>query len=82
MVRTQIQLEEKQYELIRRLAHRKKISISETVRRLIRIGLRSRLEDEERPRAEALLKIAGIAKSGVKDLGRRHDHYLTEDFDK
>ena len=82
MVRTQVQFDEKQYERIRRLAHRKRISISEAVRRLVRLGLRNGLEDDEPPRAEGLLKIAGIGKSGIKDLGRRHDDYLVTDHEK
>lgn len=80
MVRTQIQFEEKQYESIRRLAHRKKISISEVIRRLVRAGLKNGLETEERPEPQGLSKIAGIAGSGTRDLGRRHDHYPDRHF--
>ena len=81
MVRTQIQFEERQYQQIRVLAHRKRISISEAVRRLVRQGLRDRLR-EKQTGVEGLLSIAGIAASGVNDLGRRHDDYLAETFDE
>jgi len=82
MVRTQIQFEETQHEQIRRLAHRYRISISEAVRRLVRQGLRAGLRDEPQPRSAKLLELAGIGRSGLGDLGRRHDDYLAEDFDR
>lgn len=81
MVRTQIQFEEEQYHQIRNLAHRKRISISEAVRRLVRQGLREGLKKKQTD-VEALLSIAGIAASGVNDLGRRHDDYLAEIYDE
>lgn len=81
MVRTQIQFEERQYQQIRSLAHRKKISISEAVRRLVGQSLREGLKKRQSG-VEGLLSIAGIASSGVKDLGRRHDDYLAETFDE
>ena len=67
--------------LIDRLTHRYRISIAETVRQLVRAGLRAELGDQPPgPRAGALLALAGIGKSGLGDLGRRHDEYLAEDF--
>jgi len=87
MVRTQIQLEEAQYEQIRRMAHRERISMSEAVRRLLRRGMAQ--GEPERPRgAAALLGLAGIGdsgrvrdlvgsvESGVSDLGTRHREHL------
>ncbi len=81
MIRAQIQFEEQQYEEIQTLAHEKRISIAETVRLLVRAGLRSALAGEPSgPRAEALLTMVGIGRSGLGDLGRRHDECLAEDF--
>ena len=81
MIRTQIQLEEKQYEAIRRLAHKHRISMSEAVRRLVTAGLAAGRNPIQQPSgARALLALAGIGKSGLGDLGRRHDDYLAEDF--
>ncbi len=81
MVRTQVQLEEGQVEAIRRMASARRISMAEAVRRLVAAGLREGI-DEQPPEsgAQALLAIAGIAHSGVADLGRRHDDYLAEDL--
>ena len=81
MVRIQIQFDEEEFQQIEALAQRNKISISEAVRRLVRQGLRDGLR-EKQTGVEGLLSIAGIAASGVNDLGRRHGDYLAETFDK
>ena len=45
-----------------------------------RAGLKR--ENEGKPGgAQALLEIAGIGRSGVSNLGRRHDEYLADDFE-
>lgn len=80
MVRTQIQLDEQAYEEIRRLAHKERISFSAAVRQLVDQALHGK-KPQRRRGARALLDIAGIAKSGLSDLGRRHDKYLAEDGD-
>ena len=83
MRRTQIQLEESQYEALREFAHRERISMSEAVRRLLAERLTANKEEPKPKRsgAEALLSVAGKYRSGYKDIGRRHDEYLAEDFD-
>lgn len=80
MIRAQIQFEESQYQQIRRLAHRRGLSIAEAVRRLVRRGLTVGLAEDRPSKAEELLKIAGIGGSGLGDLGRHHDRYLAEDL--
>ena len=84
MVRRQIQLEENQYETLRRIAHRKRVSVSAVVRQAVAAGLRHGLDEDipEVSGAEALLKLAGIARSGLRDLAREHDRYLDEDSDE
>ena len=42
-------------------------------------GLQVGLDEEQQTRKGALLEIAGIGASGLPDLGRRHDHYLSEE---
>lgn len=83
MIRTQIQFHKREYERIRNLAHRNRLSISEVVRRLVRNGLRAGLDlEESAPEAESLLSVAGIGRSGLGDLGRQHDRYLEEDLNR
>jgi len=76
MVRTQVQFEEKQYETIRRLAHRHRISVAAAIRNLVDRGLKLGLDFAPRKDRSPLLKLAGAGASGVSDLGRRHDDYL------
>jgi len=82
MIRTQVQLEAEQYEALRKLAHRHKISISEAVRRLLKKGMRQGIDDDDSPDAGKLLELSGIAASGRDDIGGRHDEYLDEDFER
>jgi hypothetical protein len=83
MIRTQVQFDEQLYERIRSLAHRNRISMAEVVRRLVRSGLRAGLEaGEPTPDAGALLELAGIGRSGLRDLGRRHDEYFIEEVER
>jgi len=76
MVRTQVQFEEKQYEAIRRLAHRHRLSVAAAIRQLVNLGLREGLEPAPRKDRSALLALAGTGASGVNDLGSGHDDYL------
>lgn len=84
MVRTQVQLEERQYERLRRIAHQKRISLSEAVRQAVDAGLKHGFDTaaDELNGAEALLRLAAIGASGLRDLGREHDRYLSEDADR
>ena len=79
MVRTQVQFREQQYNRLRALAHRERISLSEAVRRLVDAGLAAGVAETDR-QTHALLDIAGVAVSDIQDLGPNHDDYLDEDF--
>ena len=80
MVRTQIQLQERQCELLRKVAHRKHISLSQAVREAVDAGLQRGLENAESKRgAAALLTLVAVGESGLGDLGRAHDRYFEED---
>jgi predicted DNA-binding ribbon-helix-helix protein len=80
MVRTQIQLDRPQYERLRALAHRRHISLAEAVRRLIRAGLSGGETARRTSHASAWLAASGVVRSGVRDLGRRHDAHLAKGY--
>lgn len=83
MVRTQVQFEEQQYERLRSFAHRHRVSVAETVRRLVDLGFQAAVPDRRKTGSlEPLLAIAGMVKGGPRDLGARHDDYLDQDFDR
>jgi len=78
MIRTQLQLTEKQAEKLRRLAKRNGISQAEVVRRL----LDRKIETDVLPDWEELkrraLAVAGIRHADITDLSTRHDDYFVE----
>jgi len=82
MVRTQIQLTEKQARELKRMAAREGVSMAEVVRRAVDAKIREGVSDlpwEERVRRA--MAVMGKFHSGLKDVSRRHDHYLAEAFD-
>lgn len=80
MVRTQIQLTEKQAEALRRIAAREKTSMAEVVRRAVdRVVETDVLPDWEELKRRAIAA-AGSVHSDVTDLSVRHDDYLAEAF--
>ena len=75
MIRTQIQLEEEDFEELRREAARSGCSISAYVRRSVQTALASgRREGAYRQAAE----LAGKYRSGLNDLAVNHDEYLSD----
>jgi hypothetical protein len=84
MVRTQIQLTEKQAEEVKRIARARRISTAEVIRQaldnLIRSGTVAAVTAEDR-RVRALNAV-GKFSSGKRDISRKHDKYLAEAFRK
>lgn len=78
MVRTQIQLTEKQSENLRRLAEIDNVSLAEVIRRSVDNYIAARQDVSREERKRRLLSVVGIGDSGVSDLGVNHDKYLTE----
>jgi len=78
MVRTQLQLTEKQAEKLRRLAERNRISQAEVMRRMLdRETETDTLPDWEELKRRARAA-AGTGHADVTDLSTRHDDYLAE----
>jgi hypothetical protein len=79
MVRTQIQLEDRQAEMLRKLSEEGGLSMAEIIRRSIDLYLASIPpkpgREEQRERA---IRAPGRFRSGVHDLGESHDRYLQE----
>jgi predicted DNA-binding protein len=75
MVRTQIQLEEEDFERLKREAARCSCSVSAFVRDSIKAAL---IESERRSTAEDVMKLAGKYDSSLSDLSENHDKYLED----
>jgi len=80
MVRTQIQLTEKQAKMLRSLAKAKKVSMAKLVRQGVDMLLRntSLLDIEERKKNA--IQAIGKFRSGARDVSEKHDQYLNEAF--
>ncbi len=80
MVRTQIQLTERQAKAIKERAKRNRVSMAAEIRRALDRSLEEEnplLNEEVRRRA---LAAVGFFDSGLGDLARNHDKYLAEDY--
>lgn len=76
-VRTQLQLERRQYLRLKRLAYERQQSLSAVVRELLDQALSSGAQPPSLVREVRLAMIgAGRDVEGRRDVGRRHDEYL------
>lgn len=82
MVRTQIQITEKQAASLKRRAAEEDVSQAEIVRRSIELYLRRTGAAADRERRERALHALGRFASGKRDVGERHDRYLVEAYSK
>lgn len=82
MVRTQIQLTERQARELKRMAAREGVSMAEVIRNAVDAKIRggdSGVPWEERVRRA--MAVMGKFHSGLNDVSRRHDHYLADAYD-
>ena len=83
MVRTQIQLTERQARELKRIAAKEGISMAEVIRRAVDAKIRGGAGEvpweEQVRRAQAAM---GKFRSGLKDVAERHDDYLAEEYGK
>ncbi|MGH7552497.1 MAG: CopG family transcriptional regulator [Longimicrobiales bacterium] len=78
MVRTQIQLTEKQARRLKQLAAARGRSMADLIRSSVDALLaQPDTHDDEEQRARAL-RAAGRFRSGVRDLSSQHDRHLSE----
>ena len=83
MVRTQIQLTERQARELKRMAAREGVSMAEVIRRAVDAKIREGVSGvpwEERVRRA--MAVMGKFHSGISDLAVNHDKYLAEDYMK
>lgn len=81
MVRTQIQLTERQARELKRMAAREGVSMAEIIRKAVDVKIREGSGEvpwEEKVRRA--LSVMGKFRSGIKDLAENHDKYLAEDY--
>ena len=82
MIRTQIQLTEKQAESLRETAARRGISMAELIRQSIDQLLARAGEPSQGELRQRAASVSGRFRSGRTDVAVRHDEYLAEAFEK
>ncbi len=80
MIRTQVQLTEKQLEALRQAAATTGRSVADLVREGVDQYLRGRSELGREERIERAIRIAGRFASGRTDVSANHDRHLAEAF--
>jgi Ribbon-helix-helix protein, copG family len=80
MIRTQVQLTDKQAELLRQRSKRENVSIAELVRQAIDAFTRAE-PSSGRELRERAISAAGRFASGVRDTSSKHDDALVEAFE-
>ena len=80
MIRTQIQLTEKQAEALHEISRRTGTSMAELIRQSVDSYLKSPTQPDREELVRRALSIVGKFSSGLTDVGRNHDRYLAEDF--
>lgn len=76
MVRTQIQLTEEQAKALQRRMSQEGVSMAQIVRRSIDAYLEQSVSLSREARRQRALAASGRARSGRRDIARRHDRYL------
>jgi len=80
MVRTQIQLTQRQAELIRQVAAQRKVSMAQAIRLGLDQFLAANAGVDREERVRRALAVAGRFRSGKRDTASRHDAVLAEAF--
>jgi predicted transcriptional regulator len=80
MVRTQIQITEKQAKALKKLASARHLSIAEIIRQAVDTMIRANIVVDAEERRKRARDAAGRFRSGLRDLSTEHDKYLEEAF--
>ncbi len=81
MVRTQIQLTEKQSRRIKAVARKRKLSMVAVIRECVDAGLNRTVPDRRKLWDRASRFVGAFSgREGKRDVARRHDDYLDEAY--
>ena len=81
MVRTQIQLTEKQAKAVKKMASAQGVSVAELIRRAVDNIVNSSTTADTEERKRRALDIVGKFRSGKKDVSKEHDVHLAEAYE-
>lgn len=80
MVRTQIQLEEEQVRILKKLAAAQHASMAEIIRQAVDMFAGEKMPQADPLRRRRALRAAGHFRSGIGDMATAHDEHLAEIF--
>jgi Arc/MetJ-type ribon-helix-helix transcriptional regulator len=80
MVRTQVQLTEKQMAMVRQIAAQRNISMSEVIRQGLDYYLHHSIAIDRNERVRRALEVTGKFRSGFTDVSEHHDEHLAESY--
>jgi predicted DNA-binding ribbon-helix-helix protein len=80
MIRTQIQLTEKQAKNLKKIATSRHLSVAELIRRAVDNIITTNVMVDADERRKRAINIVGKFHSGKHDISREHDKYLAEAF--
>ncbi|RME21826.1 MAG: CopG family transcriptional regulator [Deltaproteobacteria bacterium] len=82
MIRTQIQLTDEQWRILKQIASERRLSLAELVRHGVDALLQQQGGLSREQRWERAAALVGRFSSGRNDLSSNHDELLAEDFAK
>lgn len=80
LIRTQIQLDEKQYQALKQRALQEGVSVSELIRRATDYLILEEKRELSPFRRRKIIEILGKYRSGQSDISEKHDQYFAEPF--
>lgn len=81
MVRTQIQLTERQSRRIKAVARQRKVSVAAVIRECVDATLSEKAATRRRLYNQAMRIVGAFTdRKGARDISRRHDAYLAEAY--
>lgn len=80
MVRTQIQLTERQSEALKKLATRRRVSVAEVIRGAVDEVISKNPAVDDDDMWQRALSVVGAFRSDRSDVSERHDDYLAEAY--
>ncbi|MFH1736687.1 MAG: ribbon-helix-helix protein, CopG family [Actinomycetota bacterium] len=81
MIRTQIQLTEAQAEKLQQLAKERRVSMASLIRQAVDETIARELAPSDLEKRRRALEVAGAFRSGLHDLGTRHDEHLNKAYE-
>ena len=82
MKRTQIQLTDSQYNLVKEISKKKEVSMAEVIRESVEIFGSALLLNSKEDKYEKAITSIGRFKPSNKDLSINHDKYLNKDYEE